>query len=107
MQGQKVTLPLDWAPSVDAGACQHVSSTAVCRAYPSTAAGTCYEAAGRGDRELWPSLKAHLGQHNKLSARLCGLAVTTYTQLHIPFVHHYKTLLPPEQSIQMGLGQTC
>ncbi len=68
---KKVTLLLDLAPSADEGACQYESNTAVCPAYPSTAAGTCCEAAVHGDQQLWPSLMAHLGQHNNLSACLC------------------------------------
>ena len=79
---------LDWAPSVDEGACQYESSTAVCQAYPSTAAGTCYEAAVRGDQQLWPSVTAHLVQHHKISACLCLLTAITY--MHTEYMLNFQ-----------------
>lgn len=104
-RSKTVTLLLDWAPSVDEGACQYESSTAVCPAHPSTAAGTWHEAAVHGDQKLWPSLMAHLRPHNILSACLCCLAMDTYIQLHFLVVHQYGKLLTPEQSMWMGFSQ--
>lgn len=48
----KLTLLLGWAPGAAEEACRYGSGTAVCPAYPNSAAGTCCAAAAHGGRGL-------------------------------------------------------